>query len=90
MYPDYYEIIKRPVSLDEVKAKVDREAYPKLSELQNDIETCFRNAKKYNVRDSVIWKDAKVLHVSVAQQWSLFSHSRSRCAETVEQGDFEA
>ena len=56
--------IKHPVKLDDVKAKLDGELYPSLSELQNDIETCFKNAKRFNQRESVIWKDEKVLHVS--------------------------
>ena len=64
--PNYYEVIKNPVALDDVKTKVEREQYPTLAEFQQDIENCFRNAKKYNMRDSPIWKDAKVLHVRLA------------------------
>jgi len=63
-YPDYYDMIKRPVALDDIKAQLDAGAYVSLEDVKKDFETCFRNAKRYNMRESQIWKDAKHLHVS--------------------------
>jgi Bromodomain len=62
-YADYYSLIKRPISLDEIKAQLDSDAYPSLDGVKRDFDTCFRNAKKYNMKESQIWKDAKTLHV---------------------------
>lgn len=64
-YPDYYTQIKHPISLDEIKQRLDEGAYLSFSDCVNDLETCFKNAKRYNMRDSQIWKNAKVLHVSM-------------------------
>lgn len=63
-YPDYYALIKRPVALDDIKSKLERREYPSLEDLRQDFDTCFRNAKRYNMKESQIWKDAKFLHVS--------------------------
>lgn len=64
-YPDYYELIKRPMALDEIKKSLDHNAYNSLEWVKNDLGLCFNNAKKYNARDSPIWLAAKFLHVRV-------------------------
>ena len=62
-YPDYYTIIKKPIALDKIKAQLDAGHYPSLIAVKNDLEQCFRNAKRYNLKDSQIFNDAKFLHV---------------------------
>ncbi|CCL98132.1 uncharacterized protein FIBRA_00126 [Fibroporia radiculosa] len=69
-YPDYYQQIKRPVSLEEIKTQLDTSAYTSLEDLKQDFETCFRNAKRYNIKESQIWKDAKHLHKLVLKEYS--------------------
>lgn len=64
-YPDYYELIKRPMALDEIKKGLDHSTYDSLEQVKNDLGQCFNNAKKYNARDSPIWLAAKFLHVRV-------------------------
>ncbi|GJJ13366.1 hypothetical protein Clacol_007618 [Clathrus columnatus] len=61
-YADYYILIAEPIALDGIKAKLDRGAYSSLEDVKHDFDTCFRNAKKYNMKDSQIWRDAKDLH----------------------------
>ncbi|TDL20995.1 Bromodomain-containing protein [Rickenella mellea] len=60
-YPDYYTLIKRPIALEDIHANLDKLKYPTLEALRADFEVCFKNAKKYNVRESQIWRDAKTL-----------------------------
>lgn len=62
-YPDYYALIKHPIALEDIKDKLEARAYTSLKDVQHDFETCFRNAKRYNMKDSQIFKDAKFLHV---------------------------
>ena len=62
-YPDYYTIIKKPIALDKIKSQLDAGHYPSLVTVKNDLELCFRNAKRYNLKDSQIFNDAKFLHV---------------------------
>ncbi|PIL31354.1 hypothetical protein GSI_06052 [Ganoderma sinense ZZ0214-1] len=61
-YPDYYVQIKRPIALDDIKSKLEIREYATLDAVRQDFETCFRNAKRYNMKESQIFKDAKFLH----------------------------
>jgi len=63
-YADYYQQIQRPVFLQDVKTKLDANAYSSFEAVKQDLELCFTNAKAYNQRNSQIWKDAKHLHAS--------------------------
>ena len=63
-YPDYYSIITHPICLDDIKKKIDEDNYPSLDDVRQDFELCFTNAKRYNMKDSPIWLDAKFLLVS--------------------------
>lgn len=71
-YPDYYLQIKRPIALDDIKSKLELREYTTLDSVRQDFETCFRNAKRYNIKDSQIFKDAKFLHVSSAYTLCIF------------------
>jgi len=64
MYPDYYQIIKNPIALDDIKKRIDTGAYSSLQTIRTDFELLFNNALEYNMKDSIIWKDAKDMHVS--------------------------
>ncbi|GAC95164.1 hypothetical protein PHSY_002739 [Pseudozyma hubeiensis SY62] len=61
-YPDYYEIIKRPMALEEIQSKLDQRSYPTLPDVKHDFETICNNAKRYNLRDTPVWLKAKELH----------------------------
>jgi hypothetical protein len=63
-YPDYYELIKYPIALDDIKKQLDTGSYSSLEEVKNDFELCFSNAKQYNQTESIIFQDAKELLVS--------------------------
>ena len=63
-YPDYFQLVKRPISLDEIKIQLDQGSYKTFEEVKDDLVHCFTNAKKYNQKNSPIWLDAKTLHVS--------------------------
>ncbi|KIJ66243.1 hypothetical protein HYDPIDRAFT_86245 [Hydnomerulius pinastri MD-312] len=60
-YPDYYDFIAQPICLDDIKKKVDQGSYTSLDDVRQDFELCFTNAKRYNMKDSPIWLDAKFL-----------------------------
>ncbi len=62
-YPDYYVLIKHPIALEDIKNKLEAREYTSLEDVKHDFETCFRNAKRYNMKESQIFKDAKFLHV---------------------------
>ncbi|OAV98212.1 hypothetical protein PTTG_25706 [Puccinia triticina 1-1 BBBD Race 1] len=62
-YPDYYQFIKHPIALNLIKSKLDseRDPYLSLDKLLADLKLVFSNAKKYNVEQSGIYKDAQAL-----------------------------
>ncbi|KAK2461446.1 hypothetical protein APHAL10511_005909 [Amanita phalloides] len=61
IYPDYYQIIQKPIALEDIKKQLDYNAYHTLEAVRADFELCFMNAKTYNLKESEIWKDAKDL-----------------------------
>lgn len=58
VYPDYYKEIKNPLSLCNIRARVKSGYYCSVSDLVDDLNTMFDNAKHYNRADSRIYKDA--------------------------------
>ncbi|KAI4177767.1 MAG: hypothetical protein LQ343_000231 [Gyalolechia ehrenbergii] len=57
-YPDYYMIIKQPISMDMIKKKINKEEYSSLREFRNDIRLLCNNARTYNEDTSIIFQDA--------------------------------
>lgn len=60
-YPDYYEVIKKPINLDVISQKLKNNLYENLDDLAADFVLMFDNACKYNEPDSQIYKDALTL-----------------------------
>ncbi|XP_073978285.1 protein polybromo isoform X2 [Rhodnius prolixus] len=60
-YPDYYEVIKKPINLEQISQKLKANAYEGLEDLCSDFILMFDNACKYNEPDSQIYKDALTL-----------------------------
>ncbi|KAK9506268.1 hypothetical protein O3M35_008237 [Rhynocoris fuscipes] len=60
-YPDYYEVIKKPINLEQISQKLKANAYEGLEDLCGDFILMFDNACKYNEPDSQIYKDALTL-----------------------------
>ncbi|WFD26656.1 hypothetical protein MNAN1_001639 [Malassezia nana] len=82
-YPDYYVVIRRPMTLSEVRTKLKQKEYPTWSDLKSDLELICTNAKRFNMRDSDIWLKARDLHsmikdltTSVYDEW-LASRART-------------
>ncbi|OCT56556.1 hypothetical protein XELAEV_18004697mg [Xenopus laevis] len=55
-YPDYYQQIKNPVSLQQIRSKLKNQEYDGLEQLESDLNLMFENAKRYNVPNSAIYK----------------------------------
>ncbi|KAL1506167.1 hypothetical protein ABEB36_005579 [Hypothenemus hampei] len=70
-YPDYYKEIKNPMSLTQIKNKLTKKAYGTVSEVAGDMTIMFENAKKYNVPNSKLYRDAvrlqKVMQAKVQE-----------------------
>ncbi|KAL3851885.1 hypothetical protein ACJMK2_015582 [Sinanodonta woodiana] len=60
-YPDYYEVIKRPVDMLHIQQKMQTSKYETVEDMVADFVQMFDNACKYNEPDSLIYKDALTL-----------------------------
>lgn len=56
-YPDYYEIIVSPISIEIIQERVNNDQYG-LNDMIDDLCLMFDNAILYNVEESVVYKDA--------------------------------
>ncbi|KAF1938607.1 chromatin structure-remodeling complex protein rsc1 [Clathrospora elynae] len=56
--PDYYEIIKEPMALSTIKAKIASKEYKNFSEFVRDLALIPHNAQVYNRQHSVAYVDA--------------------------------
>ncbi|KAM4582070.1 polybromo 1, like isoform 3-T3 [Fundulus diaphanus] len=57
-YPDYYQQIKQPVSLQQIRAKMKNGEYESVEQMDAELNLMFENAKRYNMPNSSIYKRA--------------------------------
>ena len=62
-YPDYYVLIKEPISLKIIEKKIKKEEYSSITDLKKDVQLLCRNAKTYNEDGSLIYVDAVSIEV---------------------------
>ncbi|XP_062316377.1 protein polybromo-1 [Osmerus eperlanus] len=60
--PDYYLAIKKPVDMEKVKSHMLANKYQDVDALVEDLVLMFNNACTYNEPESLIYRDALVLH----------------------------
>lgn len=57
-YPDYHVIIQKPISLRQIKRRLDNKVYKTVSECRDDFHLMAANAKTYNEEGSWVYVDA--------------------------------
>ena len=75
--PDYYEVIRKPVDIKKIKARIASHRYRSLDDLQEDFMQLCRNAQLYNVEGSLIYEDSIMLQ-------SVFTKARENFEKTDE------
>jgi len=60
-FPDYYEVIKRPIDFEKLGAKLKKGIYQNLETCFEDFVLMFDNACKFNEPNSQIYTDALTL-----------------------------
>ncbi|KAJ3087733.1 hypothetical protein HK102_010398 [Quaeritorhiza haematococci] len=61
MYPDYYQIIKKPIAMDFMQARMNSSFYKLPEQFKEDFHLMFANAMTYNVEGSDVYTDAQVM-----------------------------
>lgn len=69
-YPDYYQIIQRPIAFEDIRKKLVSNGYESLHGVKEDFDLCFNNAREYNMKESDVWKDAKTLQKLINKEFS--------------------
>lgn len=63
IYPDYYLVIQNPISMDQIKKKINKEEYNSINDFKDDILTLCNNARTYNEDGSLLFQDANTIEV---------------------------
>ncbi|KAG8221082.1 hypothetical protein J3R82DRAFT_2599 [Butyriboletus roseoflavus] len=92
--PDYYEVVKNPMTWDTIDVKLDRHEYWDFETFKGDVELVLSNAMLYNKPGTAFYKTAQRMQTTVQpileDLVSLrYRHSHADNAE-VPLGDFEA
>ncbi|XP_046739916.1 ATP-dependent helicase brm isoform X3 [Diprion similis] len=69
--PDYYEIIRKPLTINKLRQKIDEGKYSDFDDLEKDFMQLCKNAQIYNEEASLIHEDSIVLQ-------SVFTNARQR------------
>ncbi|KAG5862736.1 hypothetical protein JTB14_004548 [Gonioctena quinquepunctata] len=70
-YPDYYEIIKKPMDINKILIRIEDGKYTDFADLERDFMLLCQNAQIYNEEASLIHEDSIVLQ-------SVFSNAKQR------------
>uniref|UniRef100_A0A1I7UKI5 Bromo domain-containing protein n=1 Tax=Caenorhabditis tropicalis TaxID=1561998 RepID=A0A1I7UKI5_9PELO len=66
-FPGYYEVIKKPMDMMRIKAKLDNRQYVTLLDVVSDFMLMLSNACKFNETDSDIYKEAVSLQKALLE-----------------------
>merc|ERR1711865_132557 len=58
-FPDYYELIAKPIAINDILRKCRAKLYGNLQEFHDDWKLMFANAKQFNGEDSWVAEDGK-------------------------------
>lgn len=70
-YPDYYEIIKKPIDITKIVNRIEDGKYMDFADLERDFMLLCQNAQIYNEEASLIHEDSIVLQ-------SVFTNAKQR------------
>ncbi|WKX90196.1 hypothetical protein Q1695_009217 [Nippostrongylus brasiliensis] len=67
-YPDYYEVIRKPMDLQRIQHRLQSHGYARWVDIVADLTLMLENACKYNEPESAIYKDAVTLQRLVLEK----------------------
>ena len=67
-YPDYYQIIKTPICMNQIKRKINRKEYSSLKAFKDDIVLLCKNCRTYNEDSSVLYADAILIQKTAEEK----------------------
>ncbi len=85
LYPDYYQTIKSPISINEISIKVKTNQYPTTQDFLNDFKLMANNANEYNDPESFIAKNSLTILDFVEDQVKQFNAGSNKSTEVEQQ-----
>ncbi|KAL6706680.1 transcriptional regulator [Coniothyrium glycines] len=82
-YPDYYQLIKNPICMNQIKKKINKKEYLSARQLRQDIGLLCNNCRTYNEDTSLLFADANLIEQTAVDKL------REATAEFAEWQDFD-
>jgi len=84
MVPDYYDVIKEPMAMSTIKAKINQREYKSIAEYVRDWALIAHNAQVYNLPNSGAYQDALAIKGVVQGELAKFVEDGVLTAEEAE------
>lgn len=68
--PKYFDVVKRPMDLKTIKAKMDQNEYPTAAEFEADVRLIFQNCYEYWTPDDRVFRDCEAFESYFNDKWS--------------------
>ncbi|KAI8910578.1 hypothetical protein DFJ77DRAFT_470261 [Powellomyces hirtus] len=88
-FPDYDEVIAKPIALNAIQARIDHGKYRHLDLFRADVELVFENAKTYNQPKSRIYKDAVFLQQRFKHELESMSRKSTEDMSDINKADLK-
>lgn len=60
-YPDYYQLIKNPICMNQIKKKINKKEYQSVRQMRQDLGLLCNNCRLYNEDTSLLFADANLI-----------------------------
>ncbi|KAH8725415.1 SNF2 family N-terminal domain-containing protein [Phaeosphaeriaceae sp. PMI808] len=60
-YPDYYQLIKNPICMNQIKKKINKKEYQSIRQFRQDLGLLCNNCRHYNEDSSLLYADANLI-----------------------------
>jgi ATP-dependent helicase STH1/SNF2 len=82
-YPDYYQLIKNPICMNQIKKKINKKEYQTVRNFRQDLGLLCNNCRHYNEDSSLLYADANLIEQTAVDKL------REATAEFPEWQDFD-
>jgi ATP-dependent helicase STH1/SNF2 len=82
-YPDYYQLIKNPICMNQIKKKINKKEYQSVKQFRQDLGLLCNNCRLYNEDSSLLYADANLIEQTALDKM------RESTAEFPEWQDFD-
>jgi len=82
-YPDYYQLIKNPICMNQIKKKINKKEYQSVRQFRQDLGLLCNNCRHYNEDTSLLFADANLIEQTAVDKL------REATAEFPEWQDFD-